>query len=454
MACMSVTSLVGCGGRAKPDFDWPDGGFNVDNPVTIRFYHSMGQSKQDILADYIAEFNKLYPNITVDTSIKFGDYDAIRDKINTEIIGGQQPNLAYCYADHVAGYNISKAVLPLNDFQPNGAFKDYTVKHADGTEEPVGYTKQQVDDFFEVYYKEGSQFSDGKMYMLPLAKSTEVLYYNKDFFDANNLTVPTTWDEMENVCKKIKEIDSSKTPLGYDSEANWFITMCEQSGSEYTSATGNHYRFNNAANRAFVTKFKGWYDKGYVITKATANNAYTSTLFKEQKTYMCIGSSAGATYQMPGSTKDGFDFEVDIAPIPQVDPANPKAISQGPSICIFKNEDPQAVLASWLFAKFLTTSIDFQAEFSFDSGYAPVIKTVTENEIYQAGIAEANGKENLVQLAIKTCMENSDSYFTSPAFNGSSKARDEVGNLLASVFSGTVSVNQAFENAIDECENN
>ena len=76
------------------------------------------------------------------------------------------------------------------------------------------------------------------MYTLPFSKSTEVLYYNKTFFDANNLSVPDHWfstgendtTSMEYVCARIKEIDTNPNtyPLGYDSEANWFITMCEQ----------------------------------------------------------------------------------------------------------------------------------------------------------------------------------------------------------------------------------
>ena len=45
-----------------------------------------------------------------------------------------------------------------------------------------------------------------KFYSLPFNKSTEVLYYNKTFFEENNLTVPTTWDEMEEVSNKITEL--------------------------------------------------------------------------------------------------------------------------------------------------------------------------------------------------------------------------------------------------------
>ena len=68
-----------------------------------------------------------------------------------------------------------------------------TVPRADGTTETLGLTDEQKSDFIEAYYNEGRQFGDGLMYTMPFSKSTEVLYYNKTFFDQNNLTLPTTW---------------------------------------------------------------------------------------------------------------------------------------------------------------------------------------------------------------------------------------------------------------------
>lgn len=179
------------------------------------------------------------------------------------------------------------------------------VARADGTAEILGLTDEQKADFIPGYYAEGTQFGDGLMYTMPFSKSTEVLYYNKTFFDANGLTVPTTWEEMEATCAKIKEIDPNSIPLGYDSESNWFITMCEQYGSDYTSASGDHYLFNNETNRGFIKMFREWYQKGYLTTQKLYG-AYTSGLFTstdEVKSYMSIGSSAGATHQRPAARR-------------------------------------------------------------------------------------------------------------------------------------------------------
>ncbi len=441
--------------KVYSNFEVPAAGYDGSD-VTITFYHTMGSNLTGVLDLYIAEFNKLYPNIHVEyTSV--GGYDDVRDQISTEITVGGQPNIAYCYPDHVALYNLARAVTTLDTLIDS----DITVTRADGTTETLGLTEEQKADFIAGYYNEGKQFGDGAMYTMPLSKSTEVLYYNKTFFDANGLTVPATWAELEQVAAKIKEIDPTSIPLGYDSEANWFINMTEQYKSPYTSATGDHYLFDNETNRNFVKQFRDWYNKGYLTTQ-TLYGAYTSGLFttlEGTRSYMSIGSSAGATYQRPAAGADGnYPFEVGIAPIPQVDAANPKVISQGPSVCIFQKSNPQEIVASWLFVKYLTTTVEFQAEFSMASGYVPVLKSVANHPVYADFIANANGGANVAALSAKVCLEQESAYYTSPAFNGSSTARDQVGTLLSKCLTandgGDVDkmIKNAFEEAVEECE--
>ena len=53
---------------------------------------------------------------------------------------------------------------------------------------------------------------DGKYYALPYSRNYMGVYYNQKIFEENNLTVPETWDEFINVCKKLKE--KSITPIG------------------------------------------------------------------------------------------------------------------------------------------------------------------------------------------------------------------------------------------------
>ena len=458
---VGMFSMSGCSQTENvPNaFVVPEAGFNPNEEVTITFTHTMGAKLQDVLNTYIEEFNKIYPNIKI-THQSAGGWSDINGQINTEIAGGTQPNIAYCYPDHVAMYNIAKSVVVLD----NLIASDFVIS---GTNETLGLTDAQKKDFIASYYNEGLAYGDNLMYTMPLSKSTEVLYYDKTFFAEHNLSVPTTWDELWDTCEKILKIDPTCYPLGYDAEDNWFITLCEQMESGYTSAeNGGQYLFDNAKNKAFVKELREYYQKGYFTTQELYGS-YTSNLFVETtdtRCYMCVGSSGGASYQMSNNdTADGsFAFEVGVAPIPQYNKNNKKVISQGPSLCILKGKvtTDQQVMASWLFVKFLCTNVDFQAEFSMASGYMPVLKSVTENEAYAAWLEKGNGYEYLVAKCVQVGIDGRDNYFVSPAFNGSSTARTQVGALLLKCLSGEIPsggsvdtlINQAFQDAMDECE--
>ncbi|MBE6548518.1 MAG: extracellular solute-binding protein [Ruminococcaceae bacterium] len=468
--CVASLTFIGCEDKHKTtteaptteadintkpvEYAVPENGYD-GSEVTITFSHTMNAEYQKVLDKYIKEFNKLYPKITIEHA-QVGGYDEVRDQIKTELTAGNQPNIAYCYPDHVALYNVAKAVVPLNSFIDS----QIEVTDANGNKTILGLTEEQKADFITAFYEEGAVFDKaGTMYTLPMSKSTEVIYYNKDFFTKHNLTVPTTWEEMKALCKKIKEIDPNCIPLGYDSEANWFITMCEQYGSDYTSAEkGKYFLFNNDTNKAFVKEFRSWYEAGYLTTQELYGG-YTSGLFTElsgKRSYMSIGSTGGAIHQRPAADDDGYAFDVGIAPIPQVNPEAGKAISQGPSLCIFDNPNKQEVVASWLFVEFLTTNKEFQAAFSMTSGYMPVIKSVDQVDAYKNFLAGANGGSNIQALAVKVAREMSDLYFVSPAFNGSSLARDKVGALMQYCFVQQTSnvdamIDEAFKNAVKAC---
>ena len=463
---LSMMALVACNGgnqgnngnqgvaAGMAEYAVPEVGYD-GSAVTVVFYHSMGAKLQGVLNDYIEDFNKLYPNITIEHS-SMGDYDGVRDQIKTQLTAGAQPNIAYCYPDHVALYNVTKKVIPLNNFIDS----TIEVTDAEGNKTVLGLTAEQTADFIEGYYKVGAAFdSVGTMYTLPMSKSTEALYYNKTFFEKNNLQVPTTWEEMEQVCVAIKAIDPNCIPLGYDSEANWFITMCEQYGSPYTSLDkGDHFQFNNETNRGFVKMFNDWFRKGYITTEEI-HGSYTSGLFtatEGQRCYMVIGSTGGASYQTPPTVDGNPLFETGMTTPPQVNPDAPKVISQGPSLCLFDSDNPQEVVASWLFMKFLTTDVAFQADFSMASGYAPVIKSVQENPTYKAWLDKASGYNNLTALSVKVALSQSDAYFVSPAFNGSSVARDEVGILMQTALVKTDAdmdavLEKLFKDAVGKC---
>jgi multiple sugar transport system substrate-binding protein len=133
-------------------------------------------------------------------------------------------------------------------------------------------------------------------------------------------------------------------------------------------------------------------------------------------------------------------FETAVMTIPQFDPANPSMISQGPSMCVFNKEDPQEVLASWLFAQFMLTD-KVQLGYAKTEAYVPVTEKARNNPEYQDYLARSGEDNDLyykVKLdATKLLLENTENTFVTPVFNGSASLRDAAGHLIEAVTKST-----------------
>lgn len=430
----------------------------TDYEHTIIFYSSQGDSLQKITQVAIDSFEAKYPGWKIE-HVQVGSYDQVKEKIVSDFQGSQQPDLAYCYSDHVAHYLQTGKVYDLNELINSTE----TVVDANGNEVAVGYTAEEVADFVEGYYKEGYASNFGGydtygytadvMLTIPFVKSTELLYYNETALKAANLTVAKTWDELWAQCKVLSIKYPKATPLAYDSEANWFITMCQQNGWDYTSATGNHYLFNNADTKAWLEQIHTYYDLGYITTK-TIYDAYTSSLFtmgaEDGGCIYCIGSSGGASYQDPGKT-----FTYGIAPIPgskQEDGSvNNAAISQGPSLVMLEagngvsNVEEKKIM-TWLFVKELLDPT-FQAAFGVASGYNPCRLSAYELEEYANHLKGTD----ITAVAANVAKGMTEDFFTSPAFVGSSMARTQVGNVVVYSLTGSKKAEKALKDAIANC---
>lgn len=145
-------------------------------------------------------------------------------------------------------------------------------------------------------------------------------------------------------------------------------------------------------------------------------------------------------------------FETVVKPIPQFDAENPQMISQGPSVCIFNKDDPQEVLASWLFMQYLLTN-DIQIGYAQTEGYVPVTSKAQETAEYQDYLSRSGEDNDLyydIKLdATKLLLDNVDKTFVTPVFNGSASLRDAAGQLIENTVKG-VRRNQTADDAFFE----
>ena len=127
-----------------------------------------------------------------------------------------------------------------------------------------------------------------------------------------------------------------------------------------------------------------------------------------------------------------MSFETAVRAVPQFDPAHPRMISQGPSVCVFNKSDPQEVLAAWLFTQYLLTN-EVQIAYAGTEGYLPVTTKAHGSAEYQDYLARAG--EDKAHYAVKIeasklLLENTANTFTTPVFNGSTSLRNAAGQLI------------------------
>ncbi|MCR5491150.1 MAG: extracellular solute-binding protein [Bacilli bacterium] len=424
--------------------------FDPSKPVTISFWHSMGKGLEGELQGFITRFNKIYPNITIEESPQ-GSYDDVLKNVKNGIATGAIPTMAYCYEDHVATYLDKNAVLDMSSYVTD---ETYGFGH---NPEGKDLGDGSFDDFVEGYLS-GDDYSKEGWYSFPYSKSTELMFYNKTKFEANGWDVPKTWEEVWELCDTMKNSTIGQTtegfiPVGYDSDANWLISSFEQKGIPYTTAKPasgeSNFLFNNDEAKAHVTKLKEYYDSGYFTTQGISGG-YTSGLFTAEQCMISIGSSGGTSHQYP----TGDTFEVGVASVPQADLNAKKVISQGPSICFFNRATKAETTAAWLFYKFITNTQN-SAYWATKSGYTPVRVSSYSDSIYTSAMSATSGQAGLIAEAGRFVGSEesgyTDAFFTSPAFKGSSTAREEMDKLLPSVMLGEKTVNKAFDDAMSEC---
>jgi multiple sugar transport system substrate-binding protein len=127
-------------------------------------------------------------------------------------------------------------------------------------------------------------------------------------------------------------------------------------------------------------------------------------------------------------------FSIRVLPIPQFKPETPKMISQGPSICIFNKEDPQVILASWLFTQYLLSN-KVQLGYAETEGYLPVTLKAQKSTEYIEYLSRKGEDDDHYAVKIEASellQRHTSDTFVTPVFNGSASLRSAAGQLIES----------------------
>lgn len=217
------------------------------------------------------------------------------------------------------------------------------------------------------------------------------------------------------------------------------IQMLKQLDAPYSTDGGRIEIFNDTT-KGLLYKIADHVEKRSFSTFKI--DSYPADLLNAGRCIFAIDSTAGATWMGPDaplmdiSEENIVDFEMEVMAIPQYNPDNPQMISQGPSVCVFNQEDPQEVLASWLFTQYLLTN-KVQVGYAQTEGYLPVTSKAQQSEEYLDYVnrsGEDNDAHYWVKIAAaKLLQENTANTFVTPVFNGSASLRNAAGQMIENV---------------------
>ena len=439
----AVLALAGCHGSTEQQvFEIPEA-LDTSREYEIVFWakNDTNVTQTKIYQQAIEDFQALYPNIKVTLRL-YTNYNDIYNDVITNLATNTTPNVCITYPDHIATYLTGdNCVVPLDDLMADE-------KYGLGGSE-LKFDSPAQEEIIAQFLKECS--FDGHYYAIPYMRSTEACYINKTYVEALGYTLPETltWDFIWEVSEAAAAKNEDGTyaingqnvmiPFIYKSTDNMMIQMLQQKGAGYSTDAGDILIFNDTTKELLYTV------ADHVKTGAFSTfkiSSYPANYLNAGQCIFAIDSTAGATWM--GSEAPLLDisedqlvqFETEVMAIPQFDTENPKMISQGPSVCVFNKEDPQEVLASWLFAQYLLTN-EVQIAYAQTEGYVPVTSKAQDSAQYQDYLSRSGEDNDLyydVKIkASKLLLENVDNTFVTPVFNGSASLRNAAGQMIENV---------------------
>ena len=442
-ACLLLT---GCHGAQDKDAFLLPASFDDSRTYELTFWAKTESNvtQANIYKDAIEKFQQIYPNIRVNLKL-YTDYGRIYQDVITNIATNSTPNVCITYPDHIATYLTgNNCVVPLDTLFTDA---NYGLGGRD-----IRFDAPTLSEMIPEYLAECELA--GHTYAVPYMRSTELCYINKTYVEKLGYTLPDvmTWDFIWEVSEAalakgedgnyLVNGQPTMIPFIYKSTDNMMIQLLRQMNAGYSNANGEVLLFNDETRSVLKTVAEHVKSGAFSTFKISS---YPANWLNAGQCIFAIDSTAGSTWMgsdAPLIDIDAdkmVDFETAVRIIPQVDPAHPQMISQGPSMCVFNKDDPQEVLASWIFVQYMLSN-DVQIAYSNTEGYVPVTTKAQQAAAYQDYLSR-RGEDNDLHYAVKLdatelLMEHVGDTFVTPVFNGSASLRDASGQMIEEVAKG------------------
>lgn len=282
MITLSMPFFAGCG--TSQNSETAKVKLDPDNPVSLTVWHYYNGAQQATFDTLVEEFNATVgkeKGIYVEEYSQGSVYDleqAVQSAIKGEVGADDLPDIFSSYAD-TAYYA-----------QQEGKLVDLTQY----------FSEDELSSYVDSYIEEGYFQDDGALYLLPVAKSTEIMMINKTDWEPFAAETGSSLDELKtiegvvDVAERYYEWTDAKTPdipddgkafYGRDSMSNYFIIGMKQMGKEIFEVKNGEesypidYIIQDAPIMQDGENYMVQQGAGMAVTKSDDAHEYASCVF-------------------------------------------------------------------------------------------------------------------------------------------------------------------------------
>lgn len=413
LAAMLLFSC-GCGNKEQNYLD-------PEEPAAITVWHAYNAVAKAKFDELVTEFNEtvgMEKGIVVDTR-GYGSSDELEDVL-------------YASANHIIGSD------PLPDIftaYPEAAYRlDQEVSLVDLDQY---FTEEEFSAYLPEFLEPGRWGEKNSHKMIPVAKSTELLYLNKTEWDRFSSETGTprellgTWEGMVQAAEAYWEWSGGKAFLGMNSYNDFMVLTAAQLGEEpYGTPENPGFSYSRETARkawdaCYVPHIKGWY----------ASGVYNQDGIKSGKLAAYIGSSAGAGFfpeEVIVDEKHTYPVECECLPYPVFQGGEPYMTQRGADMAVIASEAKREYAAA-VFLKWFTAP-EQNMDFAVSTGYLPVEKAALESVSELSSHIDAVDNEEAIRCGLKASID----------------AMEQKRFHTRRPFKGSYRMNQAFSEALEQ----
>lgn len=407
MSLLSLMILTGCA-NSKPA---------SDEITTLTMWHVYGSQTESPLNDAIDEFNTTVGKdngifIKVTSVTDSSDIDnALTASLEEEPGAVSLPDLFTAYPRMAEKFDDGQL---LN-------WADY-------------FSDKELQSYREDFLSEG-YFSD-KLLMIPIAKSSELLFVNKTLFDrfaAANGIADDCFSSIENISSAANlyyDWSGGKSMLQINDFYHYFLVNMSGLDSEFIM-DGKINTLSPAFKSAFEPIARAGIYGGLCV-----GDGYASDRWKTGEIISSIGSTAGILYMRDYVTYDDNtteDIETSALPYPCLSNAKSNVVQRGGGLFAVKSEDEQKNEAAAVFAKWITEK-QHNLDFVTKAGYLPVTDSAFEALFENTDTVE-NAKYKMLYNAVNDQYDNGYTFCSLPLFDGASDTQKDFEKVIKSSLS-------------------